>query len=204
MKKKILIAALAGVICLGTLQIVPVIAGEKHDNTSPKEKSYTSTNELRADRDINLNNDRITSLAKEYGISLEGKDLETVQEELRNALINAKASELGISTEGKSVDELISEFKVATGEDFESQGEENSIATDINEYRMKLGNRSDVLKDKAKELGIELDKKDPNAIQQEVLEKMIKEKAAELGISTEGKDIDSLKEELKKNMDRGR
>ncbi|WP_042143777.1 hypothetical protein [Paucisalibacillus sp. EB02] len=204
MKKKILTAVLAGALCIGTLQLVPVIAGEKQDNTSPKEKPYTSTSELRADRDTNVNNDRLTSLAEEYGISLEGKDLKTVQEELRNALLNAKASELGISTEGKSLEELMNEFKAATGEDFKSNKEENTLATDINDYRMKLGNRNDLLKDMAKEYGIELDEKNPQATQQEVLEKMINEKAAELGISTEGKDFDTLKEELQEIMDRGR
>ncbi|WP_026909361.1 hypothetical protein [Paucisalibacillus globulus] len=204
MKKKILIAALTGVVALGTLQLVPVIAGEKHDSPSPKDKPNTSINDLRPDRASGLDNERIKSLAEEYGISLEGKDLETVQTELRDALMNAKADELGISTDSKSLDELELEFKAASGKDFETTDAEGNLSEDSNDYRMNLGNRADLLKDKAKELGIETDDKDSDAIQQEVLERMMNEKAAELGISTDGKDFGTLKEELKEAMDKDR
>ena len=206
MKKKVLIAALAGIISVATLQLVPVIAdgNSTSDNPTAEEKPSTSMNDLRGDRDLNLNNERLQSLAKEYGISLEGKDLEEVQKELQDALIHAKASELGISTDGKSLDELMVEFKAASGEDFEAKEEEGKPSDDINDYRMNLGNRADLLKDKAKEFGIETDDKDSEAIQQEVLEKMMNEKASELGITTEGKDFDTLMEELKDAMDKDR
>jgi predicted RNase H-like HicB family nuclease len=202
-KKKILIAALAGAVCLGTIHLVPVIADGNSTNHS-EEKSSTSKSDLRGDRDLNLDNERIKSLAEEYGVSLEGKDLETVQTELRDALMNAKADELGISTDGKSLDELELELKAASGKDFETTEEEGNVSDDTNDYRMNLGNRADLLKNKAKEFGIETDDKDSEAIQQEVLERMMNEKAAELGISTDGKDFDTLKEELKEALDNDR
>ena len=204
MKKKILIAALAGTVCLGTIHLVPVIADGNSTNHPAEEKSSTSMSDLRADRASGLDNERIKSLAEEHGISLDGKDLETVQTELRDALLNAKADELGISTDGKSLEELELEFKATSGKDFETTEEEGNLSDDSNDYRMNLGNRADLLKDKAKELGIKTDAKDSDAIQQEVLERMMNEKAAELGISTDGKDFDMLKEELKEAMEKNR
>ncbi|MFS0674979.1 hypothetical protein [Ornithinibacillus sp. 179-J 7C1 HS] len=198
MKKKLLISLLVGGLCFGLLQFIPTFAAE---NTSIQVKKETSTvkNDLRGDRIFNLNNERLVLLAKQYGISLEGKDIVTIQQELGQAAVLEKAKELGIFTTEKSLEQLKAELRTVYGEKI---NEKDYQVKDINELR--LGNRKEILNSKAKDYGVQTEGKRIEAIQQELLMELLKEKADELGISTEGKDIDTLIKELKETYEKER
>lgn len=103
--------------------------------------------------------------AKELGIEIEGKDMETLKAEVYEALIMNAAEELGI----------------------EIQIEDTSI-----EDVKKKVHQAKVIK-KAEELGIEPNGKDAKTLAKMVYEANIKQKAKELGISTKQKDTKELK-----------
>ena len=198
MKRKLLISLLVGGLCFGMLQIIPTFAAENSDQQAVKGTSI-SKNDLRGERRFDLNNELLISIAKKYGVSLEGKNIATIQKELGRAAILVKAKELGISTAGKSIEQVEAELKALYEEQINPK--ENKR---ININDLRLGSRKDILSAKAKEYGVQMEGKEMEAVQQELLMKLINEKAKELGISTEGKDLDTLMKEIKDAYEKDR
>lgn len=55
--------------------------------------------------------EKLNQLAKEFSITLEGKSNNEVKKELQHAMIISKAKELGVSIAGKDLDTIITEIK---------------------------------------------------------------------------------------------
>ncbi|WP_102026457.1 hypothetical protein [Salirhabdus sp. Marseille-P4669] len=198
MKKKILMSVLVGGVCIGSLQLMPAFAGENSEPPAEEKTPSEAVENLRGER--GLNNEHLKELADAHGVSLEGKELEEIQAELLDVLMEQKASELGITFEGKSMEELEVQLKEA----YNTENKEEAALKSMNDYRLNLGNRKERLMEKAAEHGISIENKEADAVQQELLEKMMESKASEYGISTDGKSVEALKEDLKEAYEKER
>lgn len=185
MKLKVLIVTTASLV-VGLSLVLPAIAS---DNSSLKDN-------IRGERHSVQDKERLESLAKQYGVSLDRKSLRAAQQEIRAKMIQDKASELGIATEGKTLEELEAAIKSMFGD--KKQVKEKNAIPNIREYRASMGNRKQLLVEKAKELGIQTENKDIESIQQEILHHLLKTKAEELGIDVKGKDPETIKSLLEK------
>jgi len=214
LKKRLLTIFLSGILVLGLVGILPAVAAEWQDKIEKEPKSsnsVTTTNQIAADskgtdqenksvkefdRDRFRGEERekyLVEYAKSLGISTDGRDFETIKEEIQHTLLLQKAEELGIDTEGKdfeTIQEEILKMDIDIGKDGNS---EENLTLD----REKMTSRVERLLRNASDYGVLTDGKDPVDALKELEEALLQQKAAEFGISTEGKDKEQIIEELK-------
>ncbi|WP_142255365.1 hypothetical protein [Bacillus sinesaloumensis] len=199
MKKRILIACLIGVICLGSSQLLPVFASgdagssssqERTVSVPPKDtkvkdsehknniaedttKSEATNNLRRPQRSSKEHEDALNNLAKDLDISTEGKDSSKIETEIRSTLLQQKAKEAGIEVEGKSEEEIITELK----EEYAEKPEViNPSSNKYEELRMKPESRRNDIVNKAKQYGIETEGKEFDEIVEELKSSILKNK----------------------------
>ncbi|MGG0716556.1 hypothetical protein ABE096_03000 [Robertmurraya massiliosenegalensis] len=225
MNKKIVASIVVGGICLGIVQL-PSTFFASDDNSNDKLqlnrlewRNHFSEGDKEAEKTLAPRED---SFLQKLGISIEGKSIEEIENELlkrkaselgldiekksnesiRFAVLAAESEKLGISTEGKDEKALIKELE-------EHQKDPEAPEEDIR----RLGDRQtdprissaessieeiqyNVISAKAKELGIVTKGKDFDALLKELRSTLLIEKAKEEGISTDGKSEDTLLRDL--------
>jgi len=202
MKKGIVITGIIVVLCLGSTQLIPVLASEDtdidvkqerevlvpSDDTRVKDSSMNeqenetteetttsdSTSDLRSQARESEQFDNYTNnLAKDLGIKTEGKDSEEIQAEIRSIMLQEKAKEAGIEVDGKSEEALITELKETYREKTEL------IKPSSNKYeelRMKPDSRRKQILETAKSHGIETEGNEFDAVVEELKTVLLKEK----------------------------
>lgn len=217
MKRRFLLILLTGIFAVGIVGIFPAVAAEWQDKFEKETRSSESdsiTNPSVSDsnrtaqenksakafnRDRFLGQERerqLVEYAKTLGISTDGKDFESLKEEIQETLLVQKAEELGINTEGKDLQTIQQEI-VNTDIDFGKKEDRNeSLTLD----REKMTSRVERLLRNAEDYGVTTEGKDPLEALKELEAAIIQQKAAELGISTTGKDKAQIIEEMKEKM----
>lgn len=202
-KKKIVIPLIAGGMFFSSLQVFPALASDESAETvlDTQEIQLTAaTNEKRNEeliQSLRPGNRKLTNnmygisleemkledvqkevllkKAKELGISTEGKDMKTIQQEIRAAMIVEEAKKAGISTEGKDIATLKKELK------------EKSKKIDNSHLRAPREERTlqnSTLQNLMKKYNLSFEGGSLEEFQKELLTKM----AEEIGISTDGLD----------------
>lgn len=218
MNKKIVASIIVGGVCIGSIQLSPTFAS--NDNPSSIEANrmelrdtlstgnYKQSQEnLRSRGDSKLRDEKSLQFSKKYGISIEGKSMEEIQ----NELIKYKAEELGISVEGKNIDAirfaiLVEEAKKVgisiNGKDEKTLAEELNQAlkaakpNSVQNLDLQERKQDPRFLPFLKENGISTDEKNLAEIQYEVFVA----KAKELGIDTDGKSLEAIQQELRSTL----
>ncbi len=140
-------------------------------------------------------NDKILTVSKNLGITREDKNIEQIQHEIKKELMKQKATEKGISTQGKDEETISNELNAAYEEEKEKQEDKNK-STNGN-HRLWHSEKEEEFKKDAEEKGINVEGKSSFEIYVELNKEDILKKAEDLGIEVKGKSIDEIIKEAK-------
>lgn len=218
MNKRIVASIVVGGICLSIIQLPSTFASNDHPNRL-EWRNHFSEEDKEAEKTLSS---RENSSLQQLGISIEGKSMEEIENELlkqkaqelgldvekksnesiRFAILAAESEKLGISTDGKDEKALIKELKEhqkaqeAPEEDIrrlsERQTDSGFSTTESSIEEIQYN----IMAEKAKEQGIATKGKDFDTLLKELRSTLLIEKAKEEGISTDGKTEDALLKEL--------
>ncbi|MFC7370285.1 hypothetical protein ACFQPF_01155 [Fictibacillus iocasae] len=193
----------AGMLSLGLIGAVPVLAATDHDNSKKdiRENAAEHFNKKRhhhSGHGYKLDPAIIKAKAKMLGISTSGKETEEISREVRETELKKRAKENNVTIDGKSFREISREIIQA---ELKKEAQKLGVSIDDKNFRQLAEDvRTATMKSEAKKLNIKTEGKEIRVLAKEVREAKISKKAKELGISSSNKETHEIVQEIRRKQ----
>ena len=153
---------LFGSVALVPFTLIPVLASVNTSDSSDVQKITSNKNQTQIvtskqslRRPTENTNDKVLTFSKNLGITIEDKNIEQIQHEIKEELMKQKAIEKGIFTQGKDEETISNELKAV----YEEEKEKDQNISTTENHRPWYSEKEEKFKKDAEEKGINMEGK---------------------------------------------